>query len=211
MLKNFLCLVMFLSCSTLFAQDTKPAFDGHNWQAPYSLAMDGWGIERFQIPIEFAPGIKYNGIEDVRFTKGWGEPASNEYWSYAFLWYLDGKPVIDEKDIEKNLSMYYDGLIGRNVEPRKIPASLVKATKVTMKKIPTHKGDQSTFSGTIDMLDYMQQKPITFNCIVHQKLCDGQNKTFVFHEISPRPLTDSVWAALNKLWTDFDCNSKSAR
>ncbi|HTE27943.1 hypothetical protein [Flavitalea sp.] len=211
MLKNVLLLVIFLPAYTLLAQDAKPAFDGHAWQAPYSLSMDGWGIERFLIPIEFAPGIKYSGIEDVRFTKGWGEATSNEYWSYAFLWYLDGKPVINERDVEKNLAMYYDGLIGRNVEPRKIPADLVKPTKVTVKKIATHKGDLSTFSGTIDMLDYMQQKPVTLNCIVHQKLCDGQNKTFVFHEISLRPLTDSVWTALNTLWTDFDCKPKAVR
>jgi hypothetical protein len=209
MLKNFLIPLILFPSYTLFAQDAKPAFDGHVWKAPYSLSMDGWGIERFLIPIEFAPGIKFSGVEDVRFTKGWGEVTSNEYWSYAFLWYLDGKPVINERDIEKNLAMYYDGLIGRNVEPRKIPAELVKPTKVTVKKIATQKGDQSTFSGTIDMLDYMQQKPVTFNCIVHQKLCDGQDKTFVFHEISPRPLTDSVWTALNKLWTDFDCKAKA--
>ena len=211
MLKSVLFVAILLQSYTLLAQDTKPAFDGHNWQAPYSLPMDGWGIERFLIPIEFAPGIKYSGVEDVRFTKGWGEATSNEYWSYAFLWYLDGKPVINERDVEKNLAMYYDGLIGRNVEPRKIPAALVKPTKVTVKKIATHKGDLSTFAGTIDMLDYMQQKPVTLNCIVHQKLCDGQNKTFVFHEISPKPITDAVWTALNKLWTDFDCSPKAVR
>jgi hypothetical protein len=211
MSKNVLVLVIFFPIYALFSQDAKPAFDGHAWQAPYSLSVDGWGIERFLIPIEFAPGIKYSGVEDVRFTKGWGESTSNEYWSYAFLWYLDGKPVINERDIEKNLAMYYDGLIGQNVEPRKIPPALVKPTKVTVKKIATQKGDQSTYSGTIDMLDYMQQKPVTLNCIVHQKLCDGQNKTFVFHEISPKPLTDPVWTALNKLWTDFDCSIKAAR
>lgn len=211
MLKNTLILILLLQSQFLISQDAKPAFDGHNWQAPYSLSMDGWGIERFLIPIEFAPGIKYSGVEDVRFTKGWGEVTSNEYWSYAFLWYLDGKPVINQQDIEKNLAMYYDGLIGQNVEPRKIPRELVKPVKVTVKKIPTQNGDQSTYTGTIQMLDYMQQKPMTLNCIVHQKLCNGQNKTFVFHEISPRPLTDPVWTSLKKLWTDFDCSGKNSK
>lgn len=208
MLKYLFILVFFVTCSSTFAQDSKPAFDGHNWQAPYALAMEGWGIERFRIPIEFAPGIKYNGIEDVRFTKGWGEVKSNEYWSYAFLWYLDGKPTINIPAIEKNLAMYYDGLIGQNVEQRKIPLALVKPTKVKVTKIATQNGDVATFSGTIEMLDYMQQKPIVMNCIIHHKLCDGQDKTFVFHEISPRHLTDPVWSALNKLWSEFECNPK---
>ncbi|RYG29243.1 MAG: hypothetical protein EOO01_38515, partial [Chitinophagaceae bacterium] len=162
MLKYLFILVFFVTCSSTFAQDSKPAFDGHNWQAPYALAMEGWGIERFRIPIEFAPGIKYNGIEDVRFTKGWGEVKSNEYWSYAFLWYLDGKPTINIPAIEKNLAMYYDGLIGQNVEQRKIPLALVKPTKVKVTKIATQNGDVATFSGTIEMLDYMQQNPAEF-------------------------------------------------
>src|SRR5688500_9578120 len=160
MFKNLVLICLFLSWAGLFAQDAKPRFDGHNWQAPYSLATDGWEIERFLIPIEFAPGIKYKGVEDVRFTKGWGDSTSNEYWSYAFLWYLDGKVTINEKDIERNIATYYDGLIGSNVEPRKIPAAMIKPTKVSVRRIQTTKGDLSTFSGTIEMLDYMQQKPI---------------------------------------------------
>ncbi|MHA4844698.1 hypothetical protein ACX0G7_11065 [Flavitalea antarctica] len=205
MSKTIVLVCMFLSCAHLFAQDAKSRFDGHNWQAPYSLATDGWEIERFLIPIEFAPGIKYKGVEDVRFTKGWGDSTSNEYWSYAFLWYLDGKATINEQDIERNLAMYYDGLVGSNVEPRKIPAALVTPTKVSVRRIQTATGDVSTFSGTIWMIDYMQQKPIIMNCVVHHKFCDGQDKTFVFHEISPNPLTDAVWRSLDKLWSDFKC------
>jgi len=68
MLKKFLLLLILFPSYSLFAQDAKPAFDGHAWKAPYSLSMDGWEIERFLIPIQFAPGIKFSGVEDVRFT-----------------------------------------------------------------------------------------------------------------------------------------------
>jgi len=148
------------------------------------------------------------GVEDVRFTKGWGDVKTDEYWSYAYLWYLEGKPEITKDSIERNLGAYYDGLVGRNIEPRKIPKEKVFPTKVTVGKTATFPGDASTFTGTIYMLDYMQQQPITFNCIIHHKLCPSKNNTFVFNEISPRLFGDSVWIKLDGLWTSFSCTPK---
>ena len=141
----------------------------------------------------------------MRFTKGWGDVKSDEYWSYAFLWFLDGKPDITTAILESNLNFYYEGLVGSNIEKRKIPAEKVFPAKVVVTKINTAAGDAGTFSGTVKMLDYMEQKPIVNNCIIHLKYCTGQDKTFLFYEISPQPATHPVWQSLNKLWTDFDC------
>jgi hypothetical protein len=52
----------------------------------------------------------------------------------------------------------------------------------------------------------MQQKPIMLNCIVHLKTCKEQNKTYLFHEISPKPFDEAVWESLNQLWLDFTCD-----
>jgi len=51
----------------------------------------------------------------------------------------------------------------------------------------------------------MQQKSNILNCIIHLKYCDGQDKTFLFYEISPQPPTHQVWQSLDKLWKDFNC------
>ncbi|MHA4893016.1 hypothetical protein, partial [Enterococcus faecium] len=89
----------------------KVKFDGNKWEAPYTLNFPkGWDIERFLIPIAFAPEISYKGVEDIRFTPGWGKVQTDEYWTYAFLWYLDGKVKTNEKIIEDNLKAYYTGL-----------------------------------------------------------------------------------------------------
>ncbi len=210
-MKNLIVILLCVAYSSGFCQDKAPVFDAASWKPPYSLPMEGWGIERFLIPPDFAPQIKYAGVEDIRFTKGWGDVKSGEYWSYAFLWFLDGKPVIDSGIIESNLNAYYDGLIGRNIEKRKIPAEKVSQTKTTIKKIVTATGDMSTFSGTVEMLDYMEQQPNTLNCIVHLKYCTGQDKTFLFYKISPQPATHTVWQSLNKLWTDFNCNETGVK
>lgn len=202
-------LVVLLHCCALatFAQDTKPAFDGHTWVSPYTLPTPkDWGIERFPLPISFAPAIPYKGVEDIRFSPGWGKADSEEYWSYAFLWYLDGKIKMDARTIERNLKAYYTGLI--SVNGSKIPSEKLIPVVTTFKPIKKAKGDIKTFTGSVLMLDYMGQKPITLNCKVHWRTCKGQNNTYIFYELSPQAFSHQVWANLGQLWTGFKCDNK---
>src|ERR1043165_6206745 len=90
-MKTTMILVSCLFSAAVYGQETRPGSDGHTWEASYNLPTpEGWGVERFPIPINFAPEIPYQGIEDIRFTPGWAKVKSAEYWSYAFLWYLEG-------------------------------------------------------------------------------------------------------------------------
>jgi hypothetical protein len=188
-----------------FSQITTNEFDPKKWEPPYSLDFPiGWGIERFLIPISFAPKIPYIGVEDIRFTPGWGKAESADYWSYAFLWYLDGLQKITANIVENNLKKYYSGL----VKAMQVDSSDKKSITVRtiIKKGKTLKGDLKTFYGSVYMLDYMANKPIALYCKVHLKSSSGQNKTFIFYEISPKDYSHDVWQNLDILWTDFSCN-----
>lgn len=197
---------MFLSSLCNYAQEVKTEFDGHKWEAPYHLPIPkDWTIERFLIPISFAPQIRYKGVEDIRFTPGWANIKSDDYWSYAFLWYLDDSPKTNAKIIANNLRAYYTGLIEINRESYKVPLEKLIPVLTSFKKTQSSKGDLKTFMGTIEMLDYMQQKPIMLWCIAHLKSCPEENKTIIFYELSPMPYRHSVWTGLNKLWVDFSC------
>ena len=206
MKKLFIPLFCILFISSQ-AQEPTAAFDGHSWEAPYHLPVpEGWGIERFLIPIGFAPAITYKGVEDIRFTPGWAKPTSDEYWTYAFLWYLDGKININEKIIEQNLKSYYTGLYAINTpDSTKAAVGKLQPVVTAFQTIATTSGDLATYSGTIHMVDYLQQKPITLNCIVHYRLCTETNKTIVFYELSPQPFTHSNWKSLNQIWLNFTC------
>ena len=198
-------IVCFFSLFT-YGQEGTPAFDGHKWEAPYHLPMPtGWNFERFLIPISFAPEIPYKGVEDIRFTPGWPNVKSEEYWTYAFLWYLDSAPKTDANIIAKNLTAYYTGLIKANTANATSSTENIMAVTASFKKIQTEKGDLETYTGTIEMLDYMQKKPIVLNCRVHIKSCKEQNKALLFYELSPKPFTHSNWINLNQLWLDFKC------
>jgi hypothetical protein len=201
-MKALTVLIYSLLSLTLYGQQTKAAFDGHTWQAPYNLPIPkDWTIERFLIPISFAPQISYTGVEDIRFTPGWGNAKSEEYWSYAFLWYLDGKIKTNTGVIERNLKSYYTGLIGIN--GREIPAGKLIPVSTSFKKVKKNTGDLKTYAGTIEMLDYMNQQPIVLHCKVHLQYDLKENKTFIFHELSPQPFSHSVWQRLDNLWLDF--------
>jgi hypothetical protein len=203
-MKYLLILLLHCCALTTIAQDTKPTFDGHSWVAPYTLPTPtAWGIERFPLPISFAPSIPYQGVEDIRFTPSWGKANSEEYWSYAFLWYLDDKINMDAATIERNLKAYYTGLI--SVNGSNIPSEKLIPVVTAFKASKKAKGDIKTFSGSVVMLDYMEQKPITLNCIVHWKACKESNKTYIFYELSPQPFTHQVWKSLGQLWLDFKC------
>lgn len=145
-----------------------------------------WGVERFPIPIGFAPQIPYKGTEDIRFTPDWAKATSDGYWTYAFLWCLESEVKIDAKIIESNLQQYYSGLIKAN------GIDTTNAIVASFKEVTKENNDLKTFNGTIDMLDYMAKKPIKLYCKVHLKLSARKTHTFIFYELSPKPQSHSI-------------------
>jgi len=207
-MKNILFIVATLLFLKSSGQNVNEKFDGKKWEAPYVLdTIKGWDVERFLIPISFAPAIPYKGVEDIRFTPGWAKKTTNEYWSYAFLWYLEGTVALDANTIENNLKAYYSGLIKVNSDSAKIADKLFPVTS-SIRARTTEKEDLKTFEGSVTMLDYMSKQAITLNVVIHVRICAGKDKTFVFHELSPMPYSDDVWKRLHQLWVNFKCDKK---
>ncbi len=180
-------------------------FDINLWTPPYELAVPtGWTTEHFSFPPDFAPQITYKGVEDLRFTAGWGDTTSEEHWSYAFLWWLEGNPKIDESTLQQKLKLYYSGLVARNIPIRNIPANKTVSTISSIKKTKTVLNDLETYGGTINMLDYHTQKPITLNLIIHVKDSKTANRTAIYFEVSPKPFSSPIWQKLNKIGESFN-------
>lgn len=179
-------------------------FDPVTWKPAYTLPLPaGWGTEHFALPPDFAPTFTWKGVEDIRFHPGWGDTASKGFWSYAYLWWLDGKVVVTEAALQQNIHAYYAGLVGRNIEPRNIPANKIVPTEVVIKKAKSLGNDTETFTGTIRMLDYMAQRPMTLNCIVHVKESSTAGKSAIFIEVSPQAINHPVWKEMDKIAAGF--------
>lgn len=171
---------------------------------PFKLPIPtGWTTEEFPLPPDFAPTFTYRGVEEIRFHTGWGDSTSKGYWSYAYLWWLDGAPQITEAVLTQNLTAYYDGLVGRNITSRKIPAAKVIPTVVAIKQSKVKGNDKATFTGTVKMLDYMTQRPMVLNAIIHLKDAGKRAKTAVIIEVSPQTVGGEVWRLLDQVPDGF--------
>jgi hypothetical protein len=202
---NALSIVDEVDC-VAWIKRTLEIFDVRTWVPPYVLDIPtNWNVERFSLPAEFAPQMNVKGVEELRFPPGWGDSTSVQYWSYAYLWWLNGMPEINASDLQINLQALYTGLVGRNIVSRHIPLGKQVPTTVTVKKITTGIGDVQTFQGQTHMLDYMTQKPIILNLVIHEKNCPKDNHKAVFVEVSPKQFTHAVWNDLEKLGLTFRC------
>lgn len=200
-------LLLLIFSLPSFAQDAA-TFDGHTWKAPYQLASpEGWGIERFLLPAGFAPEIKYKGVEDIRFAPGWAKKASEDYWSYLFLWYLDGDIKLTASDIGQYLRDYYTGLI--NVNGSAIPKEKIIPVETSIHATKTLAKDQHSFQGTVTMTDYMQQQKIILNVTIHVLACKHSGKTYIIYELSPQSYQHEIWKRMDLIREQFVCADKN--
>ena len=168
----------------------------------------GWTTETFAVPMDFAPKVKYFGEEHIRFAPGWGDPKSEELWTYGFLWWIKPDSKVSKQILEEYLQSYYAGLVGRNIISRKIDSTLVVPTVASFREVQSAKGDSQSFQGTVKMLDYLSLRPITLNIDVHVITCMPEGHLGVYLAISPQPKEHRVWEELNSIREGFRCAGK---
>ena len=190
MKKAIVTLLIFFAFGKCFAQSTG-----------YSLPLpEKWKSETIPFPIGFAPSIPYQGIEEIRFTPGWGDASSNEYWAYTFLWFVDGSPQVNADLLNTYITTYYDGLYHSN---NKTATDSTGFTKTTIEKIATATGDQETYTGKISTLNFLTRKPIVFFTTIHIQNYTNAKATALFFEISPKPYKNPVWQELDSIVQGF--------
>lgn len=161
---------------------------------PYSIQADGFAVEKSKFPLDFAPAIAYNGIDDIRFLPGFYNDKSDEFWGYCFLWYLDGDMIFTEQAVQRDLTNYYNGLNQQTT------------TAVTVKKVKPATGYEAAFDCTINTVDkFVTQKPIVLHATVNIKRCTG--KTLAFFEITPQQVNSNVWQQLHNLRKSIGCTA----
>ena len=85
------------------------------WRVP-----DRWRSELIPFPLEFAPDLPHRGVEEIRFSPGFFDPAAPGYWSYAFVWRLDAPATFADGVVASELTTYFRGLIAAVDEKHEI-------------------------------------------------------------------------------------------
>lgn len=159
-------------------------------------ADSGWVKEEFSFPLSFAPEIQYRGFEEAWFPKGWSNKDSAAFWSYVFAWRIETQHPLTGTDLEKNLKLYFDGLMSANAG---MPKDKLPGT-VTWFFLDSIRGNRSNFKGKIRIYDAFTLKaPLALFVSVEQYFCPGHFRSILLFRFSPKPAEHPVWKRLNKL------------
>jgi hypothetical protein len=183
------------------------------WTASASFEWplpEGWRQETIPFPLEFAPELPYQGVEELRFSPGMFKPDQGGYWSYAFVWWLDGRPTLDATELSSSLTRYFTGLCtsvakekGQAIDPAKVSASLHGMTDSPRKLEHAVRA----FAGTVNSYDpFATGKPIVLNVEAWVWDCDRSGKRAVLVLASPQPESAPIWSSLRKRRDEFVCH-----
>jgi hypothetical protein len=178
---------------------------GHTATSDIIKAPKDWSSESFALPPSFATDFAMSGAEEVRFAPGWDNPASAQFWTYTFAWYLDGDARLTRQRLEKLVEDYFSGLtksVGRDngIAPEKIVAA--KAQFATRQSSTF----QENFRGTVTLLDvFFTRQQIKLNAEVKGNYCPEIDKHLIVFSFSPKAFQDDVWKAFDNVQVPQDC------
>lgn len=183
---------------------TLPA-SGQETEVPFSLPMpEGWRGETIAFPFEFAPELAYEGLEELRFSPGMFEPESEDFWTYAFVWWVPLATTLDAATLGSDLETYFRGLSkavsgSQGFDPGEMDIRATLAAEKTQ-------GDGHRFSGKVVTFDaFATREPVTLNVRIATRRCEAAERLVVFFELSPQPESHAVWRTLEGIAEGFRC------
>ena len=167
---------------------------------------DGWRTETIPFPLGFAPELEYDGVEVLRFAPGMFKAESEDFWTYAFIWWIADQSSLDPEDLAKDLEFYFAGLTRAVAEDRGFDSSgathdvkIAVATKTTEPEID--------YVGTAKIFDpFVTRDTVSLNFRIQQIRCPDQERLAVVFELSPQPFTHNVWLTLTGIREGFRCS-----
>ena len=169
--------------------------------------LENWRYERLPFPLSFAPDLKYDGFEELRFAPGMFNPESDTYFTYIFAVRLEGKHKIDADFVRTFLLKYYRGLCKAVGEDRDPPLDLDKIS-VAVKKGKDERTGREVFHAEVAMFDaFVTGKPLTLNVEIVAAVDADADATCMYALASPKTKKHKVWKLLYDLRPRFSCAS----
>ena len=170
---------------------------GFDWPVP-----EGWKHETIPFPLDFAPGIPFHGVEELRFAPGFFDPKAGSYWSYVFVWWLEDPPSFDAPAISPVLREYFAGLslaVGKDkypMDPERFRAELAPRTEA----------GRTILVGRVDSYDaFVTGEPIVLHVEARLRDCPRAGRRAITFLLSPKPLDDPVWNDLRACESTLRC------
>ncbi len=166
--------------------EADPTTDAHESDP---VSVDDWPSETIMLPPGFAPEMP-TGKEMLLFAPGWRDSDADEFWSYAFVMWID-EPAPDAARIDELLESYYDGLmsalgIEEEIEKDNGPA-----------QVEVVRTGSNKFEATIRLIDGLTTlKPLDLHAMIETDN-ESENRTILRVKVSPQPKAHKIWRSLN--------------
>jgi len=194
-----ICLSLMLAVITADppAQPTAPP------QAELLPTTPGdWRFERIDFPLSFAPELKYEGFEELRFAPGMFKAESDTYFTYIFAMKITSEVVLDAAALQSMLETYYRGLCRTVGKESKFEIDVSKISAKVHADQTEAKGIRH-FRATVESFDpFVTGKPLTLNMEMIV-IVANQTDHRIFAAVSPKPMDSPVWKLLRTMKDQF--------
>lgn len=173
-------------------------------------APAGWGGESISLPPGFAPDMKLQGTEHIRFAPGMMKAESDSFFSYAFVFELQPKPDLTESVVKDEFLKYYRGLCkavlnGKfpDVDPSRFTLELQRAKSNAQPSADEKSADTPTeYTGTLGWVEpFTTQKPQKLNREIRTWVRNDRN--YIFACVSPQARDTAIWKLLHTIRDDY--------
>ncbi len=191
-----------LMCGTVLVADEPGTFQ---LDAP-----EGWGGETIQLPPGFAPDMKLKGSEHIRFAPGMMKPKSDSFFSYAFVFEVQPKPVLTEAVLKEEFLKYFRGLCksvlnGKlpDVDPLEFTLELQRVKSDA--KPALDEQNTTTLTQYISTLNWVEpfatKKPQKLNLEIWTWAKGDRN--VIFACVSPQARDTAIWKQLREIRDNY--------
>jgi len=199
-----------MSILTCWCQEARAEEKTEPGASLFQQSPADWKAEVIPFPLGFAPDIDYKGVEELRFAPGMFKPETDTYFTYAFVWWLEGRPPIDEARLKDDLLKYYRGLYRAvsKKEPKHVGSF---ALRIEPDGSLEEDGVRKTrYRGKARWVDpFVTERDLSLNLRIFHWVCAAQDRTAVLFLATPQKDGHAVWDSLSSIKAGA-CSSGSA-
>ena len=175
-------------------------------EVPFYLGTpEGWRTETIPFPLDFAPELEYEGLEELRFSPGMFSEQSIDFWSYAFVWWVPEGTSFGTERLENDLEAYYRGLTEGVAKINELDPGDPEFA-VQLKPVESASLEHAQWKGSVRTFDvFTTRKPIRLGIRIDILQCPEQERVAAFFQLSPQPERHKIWKVMDDLRRGFRC------
>ncbi|MCH9651981.1 MAG: hypothetical protein K0U98_27375 [Deltaproteobacteria bacterium] len=204
---GFLVLATLLLLPCLLTAEEEPTTaEVPKPELPFFLPTpEGWRTETIPMPLSFAPEIELAGLEELRFSPGMFKEGAEDFWTYAFIWWVPEDSKIQEEMLETSLTAYFEGLAKAVGEAKGIDFEGVEF-RSKVRRMGADADRPPRFSAEMQAFDaFTTLRPISLYSRIELLQCPSHKKMAAFFAVSPQAPGHRVWLRLEEIRSGFLC------